>query len=67
MTGGSSGGPWLAGFSEATGTGLLYSVNSYKYVNDRSTMYGPYLGAEAKTTYDAANGWSGGDLLVSVP
>ena len=67
MTGGSSGGPWLADFSEATGTGLLYSVNSYKYQNDKNTMYGPYLGDEADATYGAANDWSSGNILVNVP
>jgi hypothetical protein len=67
MTGGSSGGPWFASFSEATGTGLLYSVNSYKYQNDKNTMYGPYFGNGAETTYDAANNWTSGNILVNVP
>jgi hypothetical protein len=67
MTGGSSGGPWFAAFSEATGTGLLYSVNSYKYQNDKNTMYGPYFGNGAETTYDAANDWTSGNILVNVP
>lgn len=31
MTGGSSGGPWYAGFDPETGEGTAYSVNSYKY------------------------------------
>ena len=31
MTGGSSGGPWLAGFNESTGTGTQISVNSFGY------------------------------------
>jgi len=67
MTGGSSGGPWLADFSEGNGTGLLYSVNSYKYRNDKNTMYGPYLGSGAQATYEAANDWTSGNLLVNVP
>ena len=31
MTGGSSGGPWLAPFSETTGVGTVRAVNSYGY------------------------------------
>jgi hypothetical protein len=67
MTGGSSGGPWFASFSEGDGTGLLYSVNSYKYQNDKNTMYGPYFGNGTQATYNAANNWSGGNILVNVP
>lgn len=47
MTGGSSGGGWITG-------GQLNSVNSYKYTNDSSTMYGPYFGSAAQAVYDAA-------------
>ncbi|WP_055553949.1 serine protease [Streptomyces sp. NBRC 110028] len=54
MTGGSSGGPWLTGFSEATGTGLQVSVNSFGYVFLPNTMFGPYFGDEAKALYDKA-------------
>ena len=64
MTGGSSGGPWLAAFDEGTGAGTLYSVNSYKYRNDKKTMYGPYFGDGTAATYTAANDWSGGNILV---
>lgn len=64
MTGGSSGGPWFAGFDESTGTGTLYSVNSYKYRNDKNTMYGPYLGSGASKTYTFANSWTSGNHLV---
>jgi hypothetical protein len=67
MTGGSSGGPWFADFSEEDGTGLLYSVNSYKYQNDKNTMYGPYFGSGTQATYNAANNWSEGNILVNVP
>jgi len=31
MTGGSSGGPWLSGFSTGSGTGTIRAVNSYGY------------------------------------
>jgi hypothetical protein len=41
MTGGSSGGPWFTQFSEATGTGLQSSVNSFKYNFFPNSMYGP--------------------------
>ncbi|MFC3688344.1 hypothetical protein [Aquipuribacter hungaricus] len=55
MTGGSSGGPWLSGFSTTTGLGTLTSVNSYKYTADASRMYGPYLGAVAEQLYRTAS------------
>lgn len=67
MTGGSSGGPWFTGFNEATGTGSLYSVNSYKYRNDKKTMYGPQLRDGAKLAYDEANSTRSGNTLVTAP
>ncbi len=54
MTGGSSGGPWLASFSEQTGSGSLGSLNSYGY-SGRSVMYGPKFNSDTKAVYDAAN------------
>ncbi|MFG3508089.1 trypsin-like serine peptidase [Streptomyces sp. NPDC047821] len=54
MTGGSSGGPWFTGFSEATGTGLQVSVNSFGYTFLPNRMFGPYFGNEAKALYDRA-------------
>lgn len=54
MTGGSSGGPWFQGFSEATGTGLQVSVNSFGYTFLPNRMFGPYFGPEAKAAYDKA-------------
>ncbi|MFF9865149.1 trypsin-like serine peptidase [Streptomyces sp. NPDC013953] len=54
MTGGSSGGPWFTGFSEATGTGLQVSVNSFGYTFLPNRMFGPYFGNEAKALYDKA-------------
>jgi V8-like Glu-specific endopeptidase len=54
MTGGSSGGPWFTGFSEATGTGLQVSVNSFGYTFLPNRMFGPYFGDEAKALYDKA-------------
>jgi V8-like Glu-specific endopeptidase len=68
MTGGSSGGPWFAGFNATTGEGVLYSVNSYKYRNDKKTMYGPQLGAGAELAYDNANdSTASGNDLVTAP
>ncbi|MEG3627617.1 trypsin-like serine peptidase [Streptomyces poriticola] len=54
MTGGSSGGPWFTGFSEAAGTGLQVSVNSFGYTFLPNRMFGPYFGNEAKALYDEA-------------
>ncbi|MFG2603476.1 trypsin-like serine peptidase [Streptomyces sp. NPDC048514] len=54
MTGGSSGGPWLTGFSEATGSGLQASVNSFGYVFLPNRMFGPYFGDVVKALYDKA-------------
>ncbi|WP_137988842.1 trypsin-like serine peptidase [Streptomyces vilmorinianum] len=54
MTGGSSGGPWFTSFSEATGTGLQVSVNSFGYTFLPNRMFGPYFGNDAKALYDRA-------------
>ncbi|MQA85533.1 MAG: peptidase [Streptosporangiales bacterium] len=54
MTGGSSGGPWFINFDEATGEGVQNSVNSFKYIFDDSTMYGPYFGDSVEELYDRA-------------
>lgn len=54
MTGGSSGGPWFTQFDEAKGTGLLSSVNSFKYNFLPNRMYGPYFGADAQNLYQTA-------------
>jgi V8-like Glu-specific endopeptidase len=56
MTGGSSGGPWFANYDEATGVGVLGSVNSFKYRggNLRNYMFGPYLGDVAESLYTSA-------------
>lgn len=52
MTGGSSGGPWLVDFDEATGTGLQASVNSFGYVFLPNNMFGPHFGDEAESLYE---------------
>ncbi|WP_020519603.1 trypsin-like serine peptidase [Catelliglobosispora koreensis] len=54
MTGGSSGGPWFLQFSEATGNGVLNSVNSFKYNFAPNWMFGPYFGADAQNLYNSA-------------
>jgi V8-like Glu-specific endopeptidase len=54
MTGGASGGPWFLQFSEATGTGVLNSVNSFKYNFLPIWMFGPYFGTDAQNLYNTA-------------
>jgi Ca2+-binding RTX toxin-like protein len=50
MTGGSSGGGWVAG------DGLLESVTSYGYQFEPGRLYGPYFGDAAKDLYERAGG-----------
>jgi V8-like Glu-specific endopeptidase len=54
QTGGASGGPWFLSFSEATGTGVQNSVNSFKYNFFPNWMFGPYFGTDAQNLYTAA-------------
>ena len=49
MSGGASGGGWMAGST-------LLSVTSYGYVNEPNRLYGPYLSRGAKALYRAAAG-----------
>ena len=53
MTGGSSGGPWLAGFTSGGG-GTLTSLNSYRYGGINS-MFGPKFNAATKLVVDTAS------------
>jgi hypothetical protein len=53
MTGGSSGGPWIKGFTQ-TGAGSLTSLNSYGY-SGISNMYGPKFNANTDAVYNSAN------------
>ncbi|GAA1936649.1 hypothetical protein GCM10009837_73440 [Streptomyces durmitorensis] len=53
MSGGSSGGPWLADFT-TTGKGTLVSVNSSLDSLTPSKMYGGVWGATAKKVYERA-------------
>ncbi|MFE3453063.1 trypsin-like serine peptidase [Nonomuraea sp. NPDC059194] len=54
MTAGSSGGPWMSDFDAVTGRGTVSSVSSFKYSDDRATMYGPYFGDSAKALFATA-------------
>jgi V8-like Glu-specific endopeptidase len=53
MTGGSSGGPWLANFNTSTGAGTVDSVNSYGY-NGQKKEYGPKFNTNTSDTFNAA-------------
>jgi hypothetical protein len=66
MTGGSSGGPWFVNFASGDNPGSLNSVNSFKYTSGRFTkyMFGPYLGAYAQKTYNAATTASGNTTVA---
>ncbi len=57
MTGGASGGPWLSdGTSLVVNavSGKLSSLNSYKYGNDSTRMYGPFFNLRTIALYEAA-------------
>jgi hypothetical protein len=55
MTGGSSGGPWMANFDVDTGdTGVLGSLNSYGYSGVKN-MYGPDFNSDTQDVYTAAH------------
>ncbi|GAA1271047.1 hypothetical protein Psi02_51290 [Planotetraspora silvatica] len=56
LTAGASGGPWLTDFDPATGRGTLTSVSSFKYSNDRGTMYGPYFSTATQDLFRLAEG-----------
>ena len=51
MTGGSSGGPWLADFDTTTGKGVLVSVNASLDALTPTKMYGEVLGATEKKVF----------------
>jgi V8-like Glu-specific endopeptidase len=65
MTGGSSGGPWLTGFSEATGAGTLNGLNSYGYSGIKN-MYGPKFNANTQATFNRANTAPTSNQIVNV-
>jgi hypothetical protein len=53
MTGGSSGGPWLAPFDGSGNNGQLSSLNSYGYSGIRA-MHGPVFNSQTATTFSTA-------------
>jgi hypothetical protein len=65
MTGGSSGGPWLAGFTQAGG-GTLTSLNSYGY-RGLNNMYGPKFNANTQAVYNRANTTTGNFIVTVAP
>jgi hypothetical protein len=63
MTGGSSGGPWLATF---TTTPTLTSLNSYGY-SGLSNMYGPKFNGNTQAVYNRANTTAGNSIVTVTP
>lgn len=54
LTGGASGGPWLSSLSSDSASGVVSSVNSYKYTNDPNRMYGPKFNTKTDSTFNSA-------------
>lgn len=68
MTGGASGGPWLSNGTSTTVnavSGKLSSLNSYKYSNDSTKMYGPFFTDRTTATFNAAKTTPVGNLVVT--
>ena len=65
MTGGSSGGPWLGGFTQAGG-GTLTSLNSYGY-RGLNNMYGPKFNSNTEAVYTQANGSTSNQIVTVTP
>jgi V8-like Glu-specific endopeptidase len=63
MTGGSSGGGWLAG-DPTQFAASLNSLNSYGY-SGVNNMYGPMLNSRAQAVYNAANGSATTNKIVT--
>jgi hypothetical protein len=61
MTGGSSGGPWIASFTQGGG-GTLTSLNSYGY-SGLSNMYGPKFNANTQAVWTRANSSTGNQIV----
>jgi V8-like Glu-specific endopeptidase len=57
MTAGSSGGPWLAGFSAGGGGGAICSVTSFSYHGVPDVIWGPRLGDAAAALYTSVQRW----------
>lgn len=58
MTGGSSGGPWLAAFDTGSAAGTAVSVNSHKFRSIKDMMYGPVFDSHEHDAYQLAAGES---------
>ncbi|GAB3564864.1 hypothetical protein GCM10027445_09430 [Amycolatopsis endophytica] len=57
LAGGSSGGPWLTGFDDATGTGTIFGVTSKGTVNEdleTTSLAAAAFTDEVKELYDRA-------------
>lgn len=65
MTGGSSGGPWFGSFNEASASGTIGSLNSYRY-SDLKAMFGPQFGSATQAVVTAARSATS-DRIVTVP
>jgi V8-like Glu-specific endopeptidase len=64
MTGGSSGGPWLATFDTSTGSGGLSSLNSYGY-SGVAAMHGPKFNSDTADVYSAAQNATSTNVIVA--
>jgi V8-like Glu-specific endopeptidase len=56
LTGGTSGGPWIADLDPAKGAGVITSVSSFRYVTGvgaKRWLYGPYFGSVAQKLYSS--------------
>ena len=62
MTGGSSGGPWIADFSQG-GAGTLTSLNSYKYTGMNNSMFGPKFNSDTEAVWIRADSSSSNQLV----
>ena len=62
MTGGSSGGGWLGGFSNGSGT--LGGLNSYGYSGVKN-MYGPDFNQDTSNVYNKATSTTSGNQVVT--
>ena len=65
MTGGSSGGGWMAPFTPSSGTGSLGGLNSYGYSGVKN-MYGPDFNANTTAVFNDAKSRTAGNSIVSV-
>ena len=65
MTGGSSGGPWLGGFTQA-GAGTLTSLNSYGY-GGQANMYGPKFNSNTQAVFNRADSTTTSSVVNVAP